>query len=91
MTFDLWQNGSTTVEKAKVWIFMKTNEGKRLKARVMLQLLWQFLHEEEEEAMLQEMVDTHGSGWHAFTVTRVLQTLLDTRMHSVRLRVSCLL
>uniref|UniRef100_A0A3P8WEA9 Inhibin subunit beta Ab n=1 Tax=Cynoglossus semilaevis TaxID=244447 RepID=A0A3P8WEA9_CYNSE len=70
------------LEKAKVWIFMKTNEGKRLKARVMLQLLWQFLHEEEEEAMLQEMVDTHGSGWHAFTVTRVLQTLLDTRMHS---------
>lgn len=46
---------------------MKTNEGKRLKARVMLQLLWQFLHEEEEEAMLQEMVDTHGSGWHAFS------------------------
>uniref|UniRef100_A0A3B5B398 Inhibin beta A chain-like n=1 Tax=Stegastes partitus TaxID=144197 RepID=A0A3B5B398_9TELE len=93
MTFDmLKEGGSSVVEQANVWIFLKMSKVNRAKGKVMLRL--QQLHHgedgnEEEECVSEKMVDTRRSGWHTLAVPRSVQTLLDGGGSSLSLRVSC--
>ncbi|XP_070701519.1 inhibin subunit beta Ab isoform X2 [Pempheris klunzingeri] len=98
VTFDItWDgDGSSMVEQANVWIFLRVSKGNRLKGKVMLRLL-QLHHkdddddneEEKEECISEKMVDTRRSGWHTLTVSRSIQTLLDGGSSTLSLRVSC--
>ncbi|KAM7399922.1 hypothetical protein PAMA_004552 [Pampus argenteus] len=86
VTFDISKDGSSSVvvEQANVWIFLKLSKENRVKGKVTLQL-----HNEEDESVLEKMVDTRRSGWHTFTVTRIVQTLLDHGDSLLSLQVSC--
>lgn len=93
VTFDLSKEGagSSVVEQANVWIFLKVSKGNRAKGKVMLRLLRFNDNEEEEECVSEKMVDTRRSGWHTLGVSRSIQTLLDSGGSSVSMQVSCLL
>ncbi|KAM8727505.1 inhibin subunit beta Ab isoform 1-T1 [Acanthopagrus schlegelii] len=93
VTFDLSKEGagSSMVEQANVWIFLKVSKGNRPKGKVMLRLLRLSNNEEEEECVSEKMVDTRRSGWHTLGVSRSIQTLLDSGRSSVSMQVSCLL
>lgn len=93
VTFDLSKEGagSSVVEQANVWIFLKVSKGNRAKGKVMLRLLRLNDNEEEEECVSEKMVDTRRSGWHTLGVSRSIQTLLDSGGSSVSMQVSCLL
>ncbi|XP_054870746.1 inhibin beta A chain-like [Amphiprion ocellaris] len=93
MTFDISkEGGSSVVEQASVWIFLKMSKVNRVKGKVMLRLL-QLHHRrdgnEEEECVSEKMVDTRRSGWHTLAVPRSVQSLLDGGGSSLSLRVSC--
>ncbi|XP_068565397.1 inhibin subunit beta Ab [Cebidichthys violaceus] len=95
VTFDISKegSGSSVVEQANVWIFLKMSAANRVKGKVTLRLLQ--LHreddDEKEECVSEKMVDTRRSGWHTLAVSRSVQTLLDGGSSSLSLRVSCLL
>lgn len=93
MTFDISkEGGSSVVEQANVWLFLKMSKVNRVKGKVMLRLL-QLHHRrdgnEEEECVSEKMVDTRRSGWHTLAVPRSVQSLLDGGGSSLSLRVSC--
>ncbi|XP_075933600.1 inhibin subunit beta Ab [Anarhichas minor] len=84
-------SGSSVVEQANVWIFLKKSVANRVKGKVTLRLL-QLHHEdddEKEECVSEKMVDTRRSGWHTLAVSRSVQNLLDGSSSSLSLRVSC--
>ncbi|XP_054452184.1 inhibin subunit beta Ab [Anoplopoma fimbria] len=93
VTFDISKegSGSSVVEQANVWIFLKMSKANRVKGKVTLRLL-QLHHEnddEKEECVSEKMVDIRRSGWHTLAVSRSVQTLLDGGSSSLSLRVSC--
>ncbi|KAM6920174.1 inhibin subunit beta Ab isoform 1-T3 [Lycodopsis pacificus] len=93
VTFDISKegSGSSMVEQANVWIFLKKSVANRVKGKVTLRLL-QLHHEdddEKEECVSEKMVDTRRSGWHTLAVSRSVQNLLDGSSSSLSLRVSC--
>ncbi|GAA6235080.1 inhibin beta A chain [Lates japonicus] len=91
VTFDISKEGggSSVVEQANVWIFLKMSKGNRMKGKVMLRLLQLHREDEEEECVSEKMVDTRRSGWHTLAVHRIVQTLIDRSSSSLSLRVSC--
>lgn len=102
MTFDISKegSGSSVVEEANVWIFLKLVKGSQAKGKVMLHLLQHRPRQDtnpdpddnsqqEEESVSEKMVDTHRSGWHTFPVPHSVQTLLDGGQSVLSLRVSC--
>ncbi|XP_040911358.1 inhibin subunit beta Ab [Toxotes jaculatrix] len=93
VTFDISKEGggSSVVEQANVWIFLKMSKGNRAKGKVTLRLLQLHHDADEEECVSEKMVDTRRSGWHTLAVPRTVQTLLDGGGSVLSLRVSCLL
>ncbi|XP_044076115.1 inhibin subunit beta Ab [Siniperca chuatsi] len=91
VTFDISKegDGSSVVEQANIWIFLKVSKGNRVKGKAMLRLLHPHRDHDEEECVSEKMVDTHRSGWHTLSVSRSVQTLLDGGGSSLSLRVSC--
>ncbi|XP_068998355.1 inhibin subunit beta Ab [Embiotoca jacksoni] len=96
VTFDISKegDGSSAVEQANVWIFLKMSKVNRAKGKVMLRLLRLRPdagddEEDEDECVSEKMVDTRRSGWHTLSIQRSVQTLLDDGGSSLSLRVSC--
>nr|XP_046265281.1 inhibin subunit beta Ab [Scatophagus argus] len=91
VNFDISKEGtgSSVVEQANVWIFLKVSKGNRVKGKVMLRLLQ--LGDDDEECVSEKMVDTRRSGWHTLGISHSIQALLDGGGHSLSLVVSCLL
>ncbi|XP_059200719.1 inhibin subunit beta Ab [Centropristis striata] len=91
VTFDMSKegSGSSLVEQANVWIFLKMSKGTRAKGKVTLRLLQLHVDEEKEECISEKLVDTRRSGWHTVAVPRNVQALLDAGDSSLTLRVSC--
>ncbi|KAG7219150.1 hypothetical protein INR49_006309 [Caranx melampygus] len=91
VTFDISKEGggSSVVEQANVWIFLKLSKGNRAKSKVMLRLLQLHDDNDQEEGISEKMVDTRRSGWHTLTIPHSLQTLLDAGGSLLSLRVSC--
>ncbi|XP_074545145.1 inhibin subunit beta Ab [Halichoeres trimaculatus] len=94
VTFDISVEGgeSSVVEQANVWIFLKVLKGSRAKGKVTLRLLRRRSDDDdvgEEESVSEKMVDTRRSGWHTLTVSRSVQTLLDSGSSALDLTVSC--
>ncbi|KAF7654485.1 hypothetical protein LDENG_00069290 [Lucifuga dentata] len=98
VTFDISKEGtgSSVVEQANVWIFLKLAKGSRVKGKVMLHLLQGHQHLDpadaniqEEESVSEKMVDTRRSGWHAFQIIHSVQTLLDRGQTMLTLQVFC--
>ncbi|XP_034535257.1 inhibin subunit beta Ab [Notolabrus celidotus] len=85
--------GSSVVEQANVWIFLKVTKGSRAKGKVMLQLLQRHSDEEddggEERSVSEKMVDTRRSGWHTLAISQHVQKLLDGGGSSLDLQVFC--
>ncbi|CAJ1073229.1 inhibin beta A chain-like [Xyrichtys novacula] len=94
VTFDIsTDEGSSLVEQANVWIFLKVSKGNRAKGKVVLRLLHRHSDDEnggvEKDSISEKMVDTRRSGWHAFAVSHHVQTLLDGGGSLFDLQVSC--
>ncbi|KAM9321737.1 inhibin subunit beta Ab [Pholidichthys leucotaenia] len=94
VTFDISteDDGSSVVDQANIWIFLKRSKVNRVKDRVVLRLLW--LHGDddgdgEEDVVSQKMVDARHSGWHTLPITRHVQTLLDGGGGLLRFQISC--
>ncbi|XP_029930007.1 inhibin subunit beta Ab [Myripristis murdjan] len=94
VTFDISKEGtgSSVVEQANVWIFLKLARGNQAKGKVTLQLLQRHHHQGvslEEEPISEKLVDIRRSGWHTLPVPRSVQALLDGGESLLSLRVSC--
>uniref|UniRef100_UPI0037E7F5D3 inhibin subunit beta Ab n=1 Tax=Semicossyphus pulcher TaxID=241346 RepID=UPI0037E7F5D3 len=93
VTFDILMDGgggSSVVEQANVWIFLRVLKVNRVKSKVMLRLFHRLDDDgEEEECVSEKMVDTRRSGWHTLTISRHVQMLLDGGGSSLDLQVSC--
>ncbi|CAL8313991.1 inhibin subunit beta Ab [Gadus morhua] len=93
VTFDITKegSGSSVVEQANVWVFLKLARGNRAKGKVTLQLLQtpQRGAGGAEIAVSEKVVDTRRSGWHTLPVPRAVQALLDGGDSVLHLRVSC--
>ncbi|XP_031604822.1 inhibin beta A chain-like [Oreochromis aureus] len=88
VTFDISRedSGSSVVEQANVWIFLKMSKMNRLRSKVMLRL---YRDDDDEDCVSEKMVDTRRSGWHTLAIPRTVQNLLDAGRSPLRLRVSC--
>ncbi|XP_028297177.1 inhibin subunit beta Ab [Gouania willdenowi] len=95
MIFDISEDGSgsSLVEQANVWIFLKLSKLNRTVGKVMLRLLQSRYKkgddDEDEECVSEKMVDIRRSGWHTLAIPRSVQALLDEGGSSLTLRVSC--
>lgn len=99
MTFDLGveDGGSSVVEQASVWIFLKAlKSSQRAKAKVTLRLLLRRRNDDDDDTdvhdgqtVSEKMVDTRRSGWHALAVSTSVQTLLGSGDSFLNLQVSC--
>ncbi|XP_056247510.1 inhibin subunit beta Ab [Seriola aureovittata] len=91
VTFDISKegSGSSVVEQANIWIFLKMSKGNQAKGKVTIRLLQLHHDNDEEERVSEKMVDTRRSGWHTLAIPRSVQTLLDSGGRSLNLRVSC--
>nr|XP_004572514.1 inhibin beta A chain [Maylandia zebra] len=88
VTFDISRegSGSSVVEQANVWIFLKMSKMNRLRSKVMLRL---YRDDDDEDCVSEKMADTRRSGWHTLAIPRTVQNLLDGGNSPLRLRVSC--
>lgn len=88
VTFDISSegSGSSVVEQANVWIFLKMSKMNRLRSKVMLRL---YRDDDDEDCVSEKMADTRRSGWHTLAIPRTVQNLLDGGSSPLRLRVSC--
>ncbi|XP_037315457.2 inhibin subunit beta Ab [Pungitius pungitius] len=93
VTFDISKegSGSSVVEQANVWIFLRVSAASRGKGKVTLRLLQlpEAEEEEEEECVAEKTVDARRSGWHTLAASRTVQSLLGGGRSSLGLRVSC--
>lgn len=90
LSFDVSEEGggSSVVQQANIWIFLKVSKATRAKSKVQLQLL-QLDGGGLERRVSEKTVDARRSGWHTFEATGSVQALLDSRQRSLRLRLSC--
>ncbi|XP_025756037.1 inhibin subunit beta Ab isoform X2 [Oreochromis niloticus] len=88
VTFDISRedSGSSVVEQANIWIFLKMSKMNRLRSKVMLRL---YRDDDDEDCVSEKMADTRRSGWHTLAIPRTVQNLLDGGRSPLRLRVSC--
>ncbi|KAF4096095.1 inhibin subunit beta Aa [Onychostoma macrolepis] len=75
------------VEQANVWLFLRLPKGNRTRANVTIRLLLQ--QSTGEKVLAEKSVDTRRSGWHTFSVSASVQSLLQHGGSTLSLRVSC--
>ncbi|XP_057713727.1 inhibin subunit beta Ab [Corythoichthys intestinalis] len=85
LTFDLSKEAgkSALVERAELWIFLKSSRSNRGKSKVKLQL------HAGAVAAAEKTVEARRSGWHALAAPRCVQASLDRADGPLRLRLSC--
>uniref|UniRef100_A0AAZ1XHN5 TGF-beta family profile domain-containing protein n=1 Tax=Oreochromis aureus TaxID=47969 RepID=A0AAZ1XHN5_OREAU len=83
VTFDISRedSGSSVVEQANVWIFLKMSKMNRLRSKVMLRL---YRGDDDEDCVSEKMADTVVSGWHTLAIPRTVQNLLDAGRSPLR-------
>ena len=90
VTFDLpgEGGGSSEVQQATIWIFLKVSKGSRARSKVQLQLL-RLDGDGPEERVSEKTVDARRSGWHTLDAASSTQALLASGQRALRLRLSC--
>ncbi|KAA0704883.1 Inhibin beta A chain [Triplophysa tibetana] len=77
----------TLVEQANVWLFLRLPKGNRTRANITIRLHLQ--QATGEKVLAEKSMDTRRSGWHTFSVSPSVQTLLQQGGSTLSLRVSC--
>ncbi|XP_077579931.1 inhibin beta A chain-like [Stigmatopora nigra] len=84
LTFDLSKEAgkSALVERAELWIFVKSVRSNRGKGKVKL-------HLQAGATVAEKTVDARRSGWHALAAPGCVQVSLDRADGPLRLRLTC--